>query len=166
MNPEDIDYVKFFLNTKSNVILLETFEIFHPNFTVSPYRVVRNAVNGIDIAGIGHFDYYPLKITSLGARDNLDSGFKIQMGDLGEILPKEMDALATSGGFARKPKMVYRAYRNDTMALIYGPLTLEISHFTFNKDGATFEAKAPSVNVTKTGRAYTIGRFPMLRGFL
>jgi hypothetical protein len=29
-----------------------------------------------------------------------------------------------------------------------------------------FEAKAPSLNVNKTGELYTFDRFPMLKGFL
>lgn len=163
-------YTEFFLNSKSSVVQLETLEISHPNFT-KIYRVVRNAVEGItatlENGTSATFDYYPLQIENAGVRDDLDQSIKINLGDLGEVLPKELDEVSSSDGFGTKPVVIYRTYRSDDLTRpLFGPVTLEVSTFAFNREGSTFEAKAPSLNINKTGEIYSLDRFPMLRGFL
>lgn len=162
-------YAEFFLNSQSSVVQLELLELSHPSFTKT-YRIVRNAVNGV-LANIEHvyqqFDYYPLRISPTGSRDNLDHSFKLDLGDLGEVLPRELDAIASAGTFDVKPTIRYWTFRSDDLSQpLFGPLILEVQHFNFNKDGCSFEAKAPSLNVSKTGEVYKLDRFPMLRGFL
>jgi hypothetical protein len=164
------DYTEFFLNNTGQIVQLETFEISHPSFT-KIYRVVRNATNGITVAhedGISYeYDYYPLSIQSLGARGDLDQGFRIVMGDLGEILPNELDEVTADDNFGIKPLVRYRTYRSDDLEHpMIGPYILEIASFTFNRQASTFEAKAPSINVNKTGELYKLTRFIMLRGLL
>lgn len=164
------NYTEFFLKSKSSVVQLETLEISHPNFTKT-YRIVRNAVEGVTVAlenGISaKFDYYPLQIENAGVRDDLDQSIKINLGDLGEVLPKELDEVSSKNGFGTKPIVIYRTYRSDDLSRpLFGPVTLEVSTFAFNREGSTFEAKAPSLNINKTGEVYSLNRFPMLRGFL
>lgn len=163
-------YSEFFLNSKSSVVQLETLEISHPNFTKT-YRIVRNAVEGVTVAlengSSATFDYYPLQIENAGVRDDLDQSIKINLGDLGEVLPKELDEVSSNDGFGIKPIVIYRTYRSDDLTRpLLGPATLEVSTFAFNREGSTFEAKAPSLNINKTGEIYSLDRFPMLRGFL
>ena len=164
------DYSEFFLGSKSSVIQLELVEISHPFFT-QIYRKVRNSLQPVTVTLENNtqatFDYYPLRIKSMGARTDLESGFRIDVGDLGEILPKELDNVAINQGFETKPTLIYRSYRSDDlMQPLYGPVELEITKFTFSKEGASFEAKAPSLNNNSTGELYALSRFPMLRGFL
>ena len=117
--------------------------------------------------GQASFDYYPMKIENNGSRDDLDQSFTFSWGDLGEVLPTELDRVAVSGGFGFKPQVVYHTYRSDdTTASLFGPVIMEVESFAFNRDGSTFTAKAPSLNINKTGEIYTLERFPMLRGFL
>lgn len=163
-------YAEFFLNSKSSVVQLETLEISHPDFT-KIYRIVRNAVQGVEVklesGEVAFFSYYPLKIENGGARDDLDQSLTINLGDLGEVLPRELDEIAGKNGFGIKPSVVYRTYRSDDLTRpLFGPVVLEVESFAFNREGSTFEAKAPSLNVNKTGELYKIDRFPMLRGFL
>lgn len=164
-------YAQFFLNSRSNIVQLETVEISHPAFS-KIYRIVRNASKGITATleggGTAVFDYYPMKIVPQHARDDLDQTISISFGDLGEILPGEMDRVMTyPGGMEIKPTVKYRVYRSDDLGRpLYGPLNLEVSAFTFDRQGVTFEAKAPSVNLTKTGEIYSINRFPGLAGFV
>jgi len=163
-------YAEFFLNSKSSTVQLETLEISHPNFT-KVYRIVRNAVQGVSVTlenGIfADFEYYPLSIENAGIRNDLDQAIKINLGDLGEVLPKELDEITSSSGLGTKPTVIYRTYRSDDLSRpLFGPVYLEVSSFAFNRDGSTFEAKAPSLNITKTGELYKLDRFPMLRGFL
>lgn len=165
-----MSYSEFFLNSKSTVVQLELMEISHPNFT-KVYRVVRNAVKGVTVTletgASAAFDYYPMRIENNGAKDDLDQSFTITLGDLGEVLPKELDSVASAQGFSVKPVVTYRTYRSDDLTRpLFGPVVLEVESFAFNREGSTFTAKAPSLNVNKTGELYKLERFPMLRGFL
>lgn len=164
------NYSEFFLNSKSSVVQLELIEISHSKFTKT-YRVVRNAMQGVTVTleteAQATFDYYPLRIENNGSRDDLDQSFTITLGDLGEVLPLELDSVASQDGFGEKPRVVYRTYRSDDLTRpLFGPVILEVESFAFNREGSTFTAKAPSLNINKTGELYLLERFPMLRGFL
>ena len=163
-------YSEFFLNSPSSVVQLELLEISHPDFTQT-YRVVRNAVEGTTVTleddSSATFSYYPLRITPVGIRDNLDFGLRVDLGDLGQVLPDEIDAVTDADGFGEKPTVIYRTYRSDDLtAPLFGPLTLKVTSFSFTREGSTFEAQAPSISVSSTGELYKLDRFPMLRGFL
>lgn len=163
-------YAEFFLKSSSSVVQLELLEVSHPNFT-KVYRIVRNAVQGVTVTletGVQQaFTYYPLQVENDGSRDDLDQSFTITLGDLGEVLPMELDEVAANEGFGIKPTVIYRTYRSDDLTSpLLGPISLEVESFAFNQNGATFSAKAPSLNVNKTGELYKLDRFPMLRGFL
>lgn len=163
-------YSEFFLNSKSSTVELDTLEITHSAFT-QPYYIVRNAVDGVTVTLENStqqaFEYYPLKVTGLGNREDLDFGLKIDLGDLGEVLPKELDSVAQADAYDEKPMVTYRTYRSDDLTSpLLGPLALEVTSFNFTREGSTFEAKAPSLNVNKTGEDYSFNRFPMLVGFL
>jgi hypothetical protein len=162
--------LSYFLDSNRDVVRLELIEFSHPSFT-QVYRKVRNARDGVEVtledASVEWFDYYPMAITELGDQATLDTGVRIDFGDLGEVLPKELDAVYAADAMATKPKVVYRAYRNDDLTSpIVGPLVLEATNFSFKREGASFEASAPYVNNTKTGESYNLTRFDMLRGFL
>lgn len=163
-------YSEYFLNSGSSVVQLELIEISHSALS-KVYRIVRNAINGITVkledGSVENFEYYPLAISPISSTDDLDQTLKISLGDLGEILPLEFDLIHKSDSFNEKPIVKYRVYRSDDLNnVLVGPLILEVKTFSFTKEGATFEAKAPSVNINKTGEVYKIDRFPMLRGFL
>lgn len=164
-------YVNYFLNSKSSVAQLETIEISHPAFSQT-YRIVRNAAAGVAVTlengSSATFDYYPMKLSPQHARDDLDHSISVTFGDLGEILPLELDRVMNyPAGMDIKPVVKYRVYRSDDLSSpLYGPLVLEVEAFTFNKEGSTFEAKAPSINLTRTGEVYSLTRFPALKGFL
>ena len=163
-------YSEFFLNSNSSVVQLELLEISHPDFTKT-YRVVRNAVDGVTVtledASTETFDYYPLRIVANETLDNVDFSIQVDLGDLGQVLPREVDAISSAGGLDVKPTVKYRLYRSDDLTSpMVGPYLLQISSFNFNREGSSFTAKAPSLNVLKTGELYKIDRFPMLKGFL
>lgn len=167
----DLRHAEYFLNSKTSVVQLDTVCIIHPSFSKT-YRIVRNAVRGLtaklETGANVDFEYYPIKIVPNHARDDLDHSITLTFGDLGEILPLELDrVMNTPGGMDIKPTVEYRVYRSDDLASpLYGPLLLEVSAFTFDKYGSTFEARAPSININRTGEAYSLTRFPGLRGFL
>lgn len=162
--------LSYFLSAKRNVVALELVEFTHPSFSQT-YRRVRNAREGVTVTleddTVATFDYYPLQITELSDQADLDTGIRIDFGDLGEVLPKELDLAYAADNMAVKPQVIYRAYRSDDLtAPMLGPLRLEATTFSFTREGASFEAAAPYVNNNKTGESYTLSRFHMLRGFL
>lgn len=165
-----MSYVQFFLNSASTVIQYELIEITHPSFS-KPYRIVRNALNGLTVtledSTVATFDYYPLSIKVTGASQDLDQSIEAQLGDLGDIIPKELDLVAAADNFKVKPTLLYRTYRSDDLsAPMNGPVRLEVPSLSFKKEGASITAGAPKLNASTTGEIYTMDRFPMLRGFL
>lgn len=164
------DYAAFFLNSTSDIVELDLLEISHPSFTQT-YYIVRNDTEGVTVTledtTEQEFTYYPLRITPTSASDDLDQVLRIDLGDLGEIIPTELDAVAADEGFGTKPTVKYRTYRSDDLSgPMYGPITLEVVTLNFTKEGCSFEAKAPQLNTNKTGELYNLTRFPMLKGFL
>jgi hypothetical protein len=164
------NYTEFFLNSSASVKAYDLLQISHPSFS-QIYYLVRNCRNGVTVAleteASQFFKYYPLQMKGLGADNNLDQILRVQLGDLEDILPTELDAVNAANGFLTKPVVVYRVYRSDDLsAPLYGPITLEILNLAFTRDGCAFEAKAPGVNNNKTGEVYSFDRFPMLRGFV
>lgn len=163
-------YVEFFLNSRSTIIQYETIQITHPNFSRFYYIVRNKSDNLLAYLEGGQyvtFTYYPLKISQKETVDNLDYGLTIEMGDLGEVLPTELDAIAASDGFATKPTFKYRTYRSDDLtAPMVGPINLQVQAFAFDKHGAKFDVIAPRFNINSTGLIYKIDDFPMLRGAL
>ena len=66
-----------------------------------------------------------------------------------------------------RPIVKYRTYRSDDLTQpIFGPVTLEIATLAMTREGASFDARAPSLNVNRTGEVYSLTRFPMLRALL
>lgn len=163
-------YSEFFLKSRASVVQLELLEITHPSWS-QDYRIVRNAALGVTVTleteEVAEFDYYPCRVTSLGNRNNLDQAFRVDLGDLGEVLPLELDAVAADDNFMTKPQVLYRTYRSDDLAApLFGPIELEVDSFSFKAEGSSFVARAPRLNDVATGELYKLDRFPMLRGFL
>jgi len=163
-------YTEFFLKSSSKVVQLELLEMSHPAWS-KVYRIVRNSVSGIVVklenGETASFDYYPVNIKYDGMRDDLEQSYSIQFGDLGEIMPLELDRMLNSDTMSVKPKLIYRVYRSDVLdSPLYDPQYLEIQNFAFNRDGVSFQAIAPQLNVTQTGSEYTTDRFPTLQGYL
>lgn len=167
------DYAEFFLASPPNITQLECVEIFHTNFS-QVFRLNRNSLVPITVtqtAGFftGDFEYIycPMTVSPLSSSTDLDQTIKITFGDLGEILPAELDLVSAAGGFFRKPIMTYRTYRDDDLTQeLFGPIILEIQSISFNQDGATLDCKPPVANRARSGEVYTVDRFPMLEGTL
>lgn len=165
-----MSYADFFLNSRATVVQLECLEIRHSAFSKT-YRIVRNAVGGVKVkheCGCGYtYEYYPCSMRLSGPSDDLDHVLTVNFGDLGELLPLEMDNVRLYDSFREFPSVEYRTYRSDDLsAPLYGPLLLEVRKINFTREGVTFEARAPSLNSSKTGERYSIARFPMLKGLL
>ena len=164
------DYNAYFLAGEVTAIELRLFEIEHPAFTQT-YRFVQNAKDGVTVtledSSSAFFQYAPVRIKPIASSDDLDQALRFELGDLGEILPTEVDAMMEAGGILTKPVVRYRTYRDDDLsAPMDGPYLLETKNLSFNRSGCSFDARAPSLNVNRTGENYRVDRFPMLAGVM
>ncbi len=108
-----------------------------------------------------------LKANDIASEDDLIQSLAITLGDVGEIIAAEIGNVWAANGMNIRPTLTYRAYRSDDVsAPIEGSeRVLEIASVTTSKEGATFDARAPEMNASRTGELYTVERFPMLAGF-
>ena len=164
------DLAKFYLSSRSSIVRLECLELSHSSFSQT-YRAVRNAVHGVTVthedASEHFYGYIPMRLEMSGPSDDLDFAVKITLGDLGEIVPMELDRVRAENARTEMPVVTYRCYRSDDLSKpLFGPLVLLVDQFTMNRQGCSFDARAPSLSVSGTGERYSIARFPMLRGLL
>lgn len=164
------DYSEFFLSSPPTVSQLDLLEISHPDFT-QIYYLVRNSPFCLPIevthedASVHTYEYVPMRVKPLGTQMDLDQELEVTLGDLGEILPAELDAVAAGNGFQTKPTVIYRTYRSDDLsAPLFGPVNLRVDGISFSREGASFRARAAAFNVTRTGQTYRIEDIPMLEG--
>jgi len=164
------DLFDFYLASRADDVKLELFEITHPDMT-QPYRFCPQALDGVTVdlspSELGvHFQYYPAEVSGEAARDDLDAEITIQLGDLGEIMPQEIDAIEEANGMLVRPSVRYWVFRSDDLTTpIYGPIALEVPVILLDEQGSALTARAPRLNANRTGELYTLSRFPMLRGF-
>ncbi len=165
----DADYVSFFFDSPSSVPELETLEISHPSFSKT-YWLVRNSTFGLgaklESGAPVYYDYCPMSLRPLADRGTLDYGIATVLGNYDEI-SDEIERARAAGTLGTRPTIRYRSYRGDKLGKpMLGPVTLQAQAITTSHEGASFDAVAPSLNVTKTGEPYSVDRFPMLLGFL
>lgn len=164
---------EYFFASRPAAIKYQLLEITHPNFS-GPYRVCRNNAPDFDLSvlhegGLGPFIYtfLPMQIRTMGSAGNMDQELEITFGDLGELLPQQIEFINNANGMQTKPSIVYREYSSIDLTLpIFGPFTLNVNAIAFNKTGAVFTAKPQAFNRGRTGEIYDVGRFPMLVGFV
>jgi hypothetical protein len=136
------NYSQFFLNTSSRVVQLELIDIFHPNFS-QRYRIVRNAINGVTVTledtTVGVFVYYPVKITPTGSSNDLDQTLQLVFGDLGQILPLEVDRLLFQ--FGAPPLFIdscFGVWTDSSGVIVASPFQIGTGCTVFVPPGAAF----------------------------
>lgn len=160
----------YFLNSEISVVKYETIEISHSSLSQTFYFVRNNRFGltaTLETGETQEFTFAPMSVTPLGDGETLVQGYRIDLGDPGRILSDELSRVYAEDNFLEKPRLVFRAFRSDdTSEPIIGPDVLELTNVSFNREGATFEARAPELNALRTGESYAIDRFPGLKAFL
>lgn len=161
---------EFFLGSAPSVRQLDCLEISHPNFT-QIYRIVRNSGLGVSVthegpAGPFTYTYFPMRIKPIGSGSDLTQALSVTLGDLGDVIVKEVAAITAANAMDIRPVAKFRTYRSDDLTQpLFGPLILEMSRVTTSEEGSSFECHAPLVNNSRTGILYIIDEYPMIRGF-
>jgi hypothetical protein len=160
----------YFYNTPAKTKRYDTLEISHPSFS-QVYRICRNCslaglTATIEDASNQFFQYYPAEIKRSGQSGDLDQSLSISFGDLGQILPQEIDRVMSDDSGLVYPLVKYRVWRSDDLtAPLEGPELYRIEQISFKKEGSTFDVVAPKLNITGTGQTYDYADIPMLGGF-
>ncbi|MPS30033.1 MAG: DUF1833 domain-containing protein [Alcaligenaceae bacterium] len=163
------DYVGFFLDSSRAVIEIPTLEISHPAFSQVFYLVrrPRALVARLETGEEVTFTALGMRLRRGAARADLAYSLGVDLGDLGEIIPAEVDRARAADQMGVRPVVVYRSYRSDDLsAPMFGPIRLELAQISRTREGSSFDASAPQLNLNRTGEVYSPDRFPMLRGFL
>lgn len=148
---------------------IECIEIIHPSFT-KHYHFVRNHEDGVRVKhndGVyKDYEFLPLAIKPSRSANDLQQGFTIGIGDVGEIMPNEIDRLRRGSHRTVRPKLNYRVYLNsDLDSPMRSVLGLEITDNQPKKQGAVFICKARELNKTDTSVLFTSSLFPSLAEF-
>ena len=165
------ELLKFFLSSTRDVALIELLEIKHSAISRT-WRITYYDPKGITVRHEDgqeyHYDYLPLSIVPDGMAADLDSGLRIDLGDLGEMMPAEIDSIAKAGRLNEKPLVYYRIYSSDNLdSPLTGPLVYQVKSVTRNNEGCSLDAAAPLVNASGTGTIYSLdGPFELLRDYL
>lgn len=167
----DAQYIDFYFGAPQSTAELETMEISQPSFS-QVWRIQSHYREGfwarLESGELVFWQYVPMRLRSLGDRGNLDFGISVTLGDLGEILPEEIERARRAGTLRTIPPTVrYRVYRSDDLeSPMVGPITLQARKIVRSRDGAQFDSTAPQANITKTGMLYRTDLFPTLLGYL
>lgn len=156
---------EFFLNSSPVVVYLELLEISHPNFSQTYYltREPKPLTVTHSLDGSHDYTFCPMTIKPLGADQDLDQDIEITLGDVGEVIAKEIENVYVANAMMVKPIAKYRVYRSDDLTdELFGPEALRIDAVSLTKEGAAFRAKSASFNIVRTGESYRTERFPML----
>lgn len=164
------DYDDFFLKSSRRVQILDLVTISHPNFSKT-YRIVRNKIGGVAVTVGGNvvqYDYYPIRLGSKGSKADLDYAVTVQIGDLGELIPQEIDRIDIADGFGTHPVGSFANYRSDNLTKpIFGPVNLIIENIPMAPgEGCSFDMVAVPLCQNATGEIYSPRRFRMLSGWL
>lgn len=158
----------FFLTVTDSVIMVQTFELSHPDFP-NPFRFQRNFVDDdlllTDENGTQQvFKYELFEIKKGNSSADLDQSFSITLADYKDDLKN----LIEKSNRLIPINFIYREWRDD---LRNEPMqvfeTLIIQSVSSDSNGVvTFTAAAEQLNNVKTGDLYTFDAFPLMKGAL
>lgn len=167
----------YFLSGDPDDVLFQTIEIRHPAFE-HYHRFVANKADGLyvpvetqDEAGNLiteqlFYEYAPLEIKLGESNESLDQYIDVTIGDLGDILPAEIEAIRNSEYTPmQKPEVIYCEYLASNLAepsLVIS--NLEISEYRMKSGMAIFKCEVKKLNARKTGVTYNLKDFPIMRG--
>ena len=160
----------YWLVGKHDDVRLECIEITHPSFSRN-YRFVRNHSDGVRVrhenATWYDYTFLPISIEAGESGDNLQQSFTIGIGDVGEIMPYEIQRLRNGRYPTQRPVLNYRVYLiSDLSKPLSSVRGLEITDIQRKKTGAVLKCQAKQTNKTGTGVRYTLSDYPTLRGFI
>lgn len=160
----------YWLVGRHDEVRLECIEITHPSFSRA-YRFVRNHADGVRVRHENgtyyQYDYLPITVQPSSSTDSLEQSFKMGIGDVGDVMPFEIDRLRNGKHATTRPTVNYRIYlTSDLTRPVMSVLGLQITDNAPQRQGSVFTCKAKEVNKTSTGIKYTLADYPTLRGFL
>lgn len=163
----DPDHAEFYLNGSRSEYLYDTLALTHSAWA-QPIYLVRNRRAGLtatlETAASVAFIWRPMRIVREAARDDMDLAMRIEIGDLGAMIPALVDAIRAADGFGEYPEASFRTFRStDLTAPHEGPITLQVNGLARSKSGALLDLGARHLNLNRTGVRDSIAENPLLR---
>jgi hypothetical protein len=158
----------FVLDGPASAAYAETVVLSHSAWS-KEYRVVRNVIKGCEARleddSVVEFEYYPLAVRLPVSRSGLALDLTVELGDLGEVVPSELDRVRESGRTLERPVLTYRAFRSDALldGPIVGPWRLEVYSVAVTAGLSVLSARTRASSPARTGLTYTRRLFPTLR---
>jgi hypothetical protein len=149
-------------------VLLETLELSHPSWS-QEYLLIRNDCLGRTLVteeGPKDFIFLPINLKRSADKGDLDKSVTVDLGDLGELIPREIERMEADDSLGVSPRLVYRGFSSVSGDMVYGPLILEVKVGALGQSGARLEAGPKSVNTSRTGLSFTVETIPPIRAFL
>lgn len=114
----------FFFTEHPALIKYECVSITHPNFS-QDFNLVRNSAIGLKVEADPpenyiEYTYVPMEVKTLGSGHDMDQSMEFTIGDVGELLPAEIERISAANGFQTKPTIVYREYASNSTDIVVG----------------------------------------------
>lgn len=111
----------FFFTSPPAAVRFQLLEIYHPSFSTT-YRLVRNATGGVYVEHENEefptfYQYIPMRLEEIGSDNSMDQSLEVTIGDLGELIPTELELASSANTLHIKPTLTYREYRSDSAAM-------------------------------------------------
>lgn len=111
----------FFFTSAPAAVRFQLLEIYHPSFSTT-YRIVRNSTGGVYVNHENEdfptfYQYLPMRIEEIGSDNSMDQSLEVTIGDLGELIPIEIELATSANTMNTKPTLTYREYRSDSAAM-------------------------------------------------
>ena len=153
----------FFLTKTFAIAKIDCIELYHPDCGYLRYQSYDD--DGINVKheddAPQNYDFESFEITRGNITSDLDQGFSITFADYKDDFKNKVN----SANHMTPIVFSWRLYRSDDLN---SPMFVQRDLYVIrvNSDGTgmvTFEASAEQLNNVKTGDAYTINTYPMLR---
>lgn len=157
------DQNNFFLTDTSGVLLINTIEMTHPDFS-APMLYQCDIIDSDLITSQGTFKYQIFEAERGNITSDLDQSVSITFVDFDDAFMQTV----TSINKAIPIELIFRQYREDDLT---SPLdfiqTLRIKNISADEYGkATFSATAEQLNNVATGVIYTLEDYPLMKGLI
>lgn len=160
---------RYHLIGNPNDVLFECIELSHPAITT--HRFVRNHDKGLTVTHengvVADYQYAPIKVDRGQSNEKLSQTITVTIGDLGMIIPTEVDKILDSEFELEHPTLTYRSFLSSNLNEPYETSRgLKVTENTPQKFGAVLKAKTRSLNDRKSFRKFSLDKWRALRGFL
>lgn len=162
------DLANFLLGGEVSECRVDLITLTHPNF--SQDYILQNAiVSGDNFTVPNHgqidVDYFPFRVRELTANNVLTRGIDIEIGDISEIITREIKNLDMFDGYLEQPSVTWHQYRSgDLTKPLFSTEAFSLIRTSRQRRSTSIEARSGEINASRSGERYLLTRFRMQIG--